>query len=158
MLPTVEERIDSVIRALATVVLASIPADDKLAREQVQLGIGHLSIVREQIALLPEQEREALDDALALARAITALIDGENPVPIAIKKVNHAIVEAKSQSARDACRTINSAIAELIERDFATASPAYRSGLIRVTCQFEQARALKERRIFKAYGFDNSQD
>ncbi|HMO68292.1 MAG TPA: hypothetical protein PKE25_06450, partial [Novosphingobium sp.] len=67
MIPSIDDRLASVVRALTEGILPHLPADASLAQEQVQLCIGHLQILRAQIDAAPAFEREELADAAALA-------------------------------------------------------------------------------------------
>ena len=154
MLPTVEERMDSVIRALSTTVLASIPIEEKLAREQVQLSIGHLSILREQIASLPQFEREALEDVIALARTLLRQAGDLNLSEDAARRLEQAVSEAVKLPAAGARRAINSSISGLIEKNFAGAGAEGQKKLMKIVAEMERRMASKEKMLFHKYGFD----
>ena len=154
MLPTVEERLDSIIRALTTVVLKSLPADAKLAREQVQLSVGHLSILREQIEILPQFEREELVDAVALATALLQQC-GDGKATFAARQNLERLLAAQTDPLCNPDVTaINSAISDLIEALCRDGSEECRRSMFKSVINFEKYRSNKDRIMFKSYGFD----
>jgi len=154
MLPTVEERLDSIIRALTTVVLTSLPADAKLAREQVQLSVGHLSILREQIGIIPQFEREELVDAVALATALLQQCGGGKATFTARQNLEQLLAAQTNPPGNPGVREINSAMSDLIEASFRDGSEEYRRFMFNSVTNFEKERSKKDRIIFKSYGFD----
>lgn len=48
MNPDLDLRLQSVLKALSDVILPALPADERLAREQTQLVLGHLNIIAQQ--------------------------------------------------------------------------------------------------------------
>ncbi len=154
MLPTVEERLDSIIRALTTVVLASLPSDAKLAREQVQLSVGHLSILREQIEVLPQFEREELVDAVALATTLLQQCGG-GKTTLAARQNLERLLAAQTDSPRDPnAGEVKSAISDLIEASFCDESKDCQRLVFKSVINCEKERSNKDRIMFKSYGFD----
>lgn len=154
MLPTVEERLDSIIRALSTVVMASLPLDAKLAKEQVQLSIGHLGILRDQIALIPQFEREEVEDAAELAVALQTIADGGAATQEARAGLAQALSASAGMPTSLACRKLNSAIAGLMEATFLDGNADSRANLLKSVTQYEKRRSNKDREMFYPYGFD----
>ena len=84
MIPSVDERLASIIRALSEVILPHLPPEASLAQEQAHLAIGHLQILRLQLDAAPAFEREELADAQAIGKALAAAITGGAATTIAI--------------------------------------------------------------------------
>ena len=76
MNPSPQVRLDSMMKALADVILPAIPAVSELAVEQAQLLLGHLAILRSQIDFLSEFEDTELRAARTLADALCAIAEG----------------------------------------------------------------------------------
>lgn len=155
MIPTVEERLDSVIRALSTVVMTSLPLEAKLAREQVQLSIGHLGILRDQIAVIPQFEGEELDDAAEMAAELLIYANGGAATLAARACLNQALSDRAGMPATLACRKINSAISNLVEAVFLDGDSSSRSNVMGSVTRHERLRSNKDREMFKPYGFDS---
>ena len=154
MLPTIEERLDSIIRALSTVVLAGLAPEARLAREQVQLSIGHLGILRDHIALLPQFEREEAEDAAELAAALLGIAGGGAATRNARAALAQAMFARAGMPASLASRAINAAIAGLVEAAFLDGDKDSRASLLKLVTQYEKERSNKDREIFYPYGFD----
>ena len=154
MLPTVEERLDSVIRALSEVVIAGLPAEAKLAREQVQLSIGHLTILRDQIAIFPSIEREELDDAVRFATDLLRVTQGGERVQASRKGLEKLVSAESDGPAAERCRVINSAISDLVEASCIDGDPETRTASRSVVLRHETATSNKHRSLLKCYGFD----
>ncbi len=141
MIPSVDERLASVIRALTDVVLPSLPPEAGLAQEQVHLCLGQLQILQAQIDGSLAFEAEELADAAALARELT---DDESL----------ATALSGAEAARDPA-VIRAARIDLHE---ATATLIARRGsdpsLARTIIAAEKKRVVKERAWFAPFGFD----
>ena len=146
MTPSVDERLASIARALTDVVLPALPPEAGLAREQVQLTLGHLLILRAQIDATPAFEAEELADAVTLGERLAA-IDGIDGTPL-----RHALSDARiarSPAAVRAARVaINAAIHAVI-----VASPSD-GAVAQAVLDAETVRAAKDRAWFAPFGFD----
>ena len=87
MNPSVDDRLNSVLRALETVVLPALPAGASLAQEQVMLAIGQIQIVQVQRHLTPAYEQGELDDINAMASALLAAPGAPDAVSQAREKL-----------------------------------------------------------------------
>lgn len=75
MNPTIEARLDSMIRALSDIVLPELSAGS-LAQEQAGLVLGHLQVIRSQFDFSASFERAELASIKVLARELAAAADG----------------------------------------------------------------------------------
>ena len=115
MNPSVDDRLNSVLRALQTVVLPALPDSASLAREQVMLAMGQIQIIQAQRDYTPTFEQGELDDLLYMARAILAL----DEAPVGCAGENEALAAAVAQtnanaSPRQAAEAIRAAIDALL--------------------------------------------
>lgn len=143
MIPNVDERLASVIRALTDVVLPALPPEAGLASEQVQLSLGHLQILRAQLDATPAFEAEELADAIAIAEQLRGHADG------ALDDALAAAADATSPADGRATRiALHQAIAELI-----VVKPGD-ADITRIVIAAERARVAKDRPWFAPFGFD----
>jgi hypothetical protein len=158
MTPSIDERLASIVRALSGVVLPSLPPEAALAREQVQLSIGHLQILRAQLDHLPAYEAEELADAVALAQALGACQGGPQTgaATAALRAaLGTARAAADPAAVREARVDVNGAIARLVAAAAEDGDATGRAGLRRAILAHEQARTAKDRRWFAPFGFDS---
>lgn len=71
MNPDMDLRLKSVMKALAEVILPALPPEQRMARDQANLALGHLALLAEQWPYALRYELESLDECLELANALT---------------------------------------------------------------------------------------
>jgi hypothetical protein len=154
MTPTTDERLASIIRALTEVILPHLPPEASLAQEQVHLAIGHLQILQAQLDSIPAFEREELDDALAIAKALTNGLGGGAVTTQASDALSSAIATSDSGDVRGQAAAINAAIDALVKAVSIDGNKDAKQSLSRIILNFEQARVQKDRKWFLPFGFD----
>lgn len=158
MIPSTDERLASVVRALTDVVMPSLPAEAGLAREQVELSLGHLQILRAQFDTIASYEAEELADARALGEALSGCAGGPETGSAAailtdiVAKVTGTEGPAEIRTARIA---IHAAIAALVKAVAADGDAATRSRMSRLILAHETRRVAKDRAWFAPFGFDS---
>lgn len=152
MIPNVDDRLASVIRALSEVVLPHLPPEASLAQEQVQLAVGHLQILRAQLDALPGFEREELSDARALGAALVAC-EGGAETGAAVASLQ-AAVAAQGDDGRALLKAINEAIEALVRAVAVDGGATTRTQLSATILKHEHARAQKDRQWYAPFGFD----
>ncbi|MBX9605171.1 MAG: hypothetical protein K2Y51_03050 [Gammaproteobacteria bacterium] len=70
MNPDLDLRLKSVMKALAEVILPALPPEQRMARDQTHLALGHLALLAEQWPYALRYELESLDECLELASAL----------------------------------------------------------------------------------------
>ena len=144
MTPNVDERLASIVRALTDVVLPALPPEAGLAREQVELSLGQLQIMRAQLDGSFAFEADELADARALGEKLATLSgDGSLAEPLAAAK--SAATPAEIRAARV---SIHAAIHDLIP--VASRHLAMFGAIMKA----EKARVVKDRAWFAPFGFD----
>lgn len=146
MIPDTDERLASVVRALTDVVLPSLPPEAGLAKEQVQLAIGHLQILRAQLDSILAFEAEELADAAALGGTLAAETNDAD----LRRTVDAAGLADGAAAVREARKAIHAAI----DKTIASCSAAARPRVGAVILAAETGRAAKDRRWFAPFGFD----
>ena len=152
MIPNVDDRLASVVRALTEVVLPHLPPEASLAQEQVQLAVGHLQILRAQLDTLPGYEREELADGRALGEALAGCAGGTQ-TSAAVNAVV-AAVEAQGDDGRALLKAVNTAIERLVRAVAADGNAAAKAQISATILKHEHARAQKDRQWYAPFGFD----
>ncbi|MET0547377.1 MAG: hypothetical protein ABWZ40_13830 [Caulobacterales bacterium] len=148
MTPSIEHRLDSVIRALSDIILPALPASANLATEQTRLAIGHLKILKAQIPLVHDFEEDETRDARALGEALLAAAQG-GPV------TQKAVSALRELMAVSACGSeINAGVVALLDAGAVDGESAFQRQSVAITIEHEAARALKDRKWFAPMGFD----
>jgi hypothetical protein len=154
MIPSVDERLASIIRALSEVILPHLPHEASLAQEQAHLAIGHLQILRLQLDAAPAFEREELADAQAVGAALAGSIYGGTATTAAIAALGASLSSADGSDERRLTVEIHLAVDALVQavsKDGAVGANARLAGII---LEHEQARVMKDRKWFLPFGFD----
>lgn len=154
MTPTIDERLASVVRALTEVILPHLPAEASLAQEQTQLAIGHLQIIRAQLDAAPAFEREELDDAIGLAKALVDQVDGGTATKQAIGELAEALAAADGSNVRVQHQAINDAIDTVVKGAATDGTDASKNALFGTILEREKVRIQKDRVWFAPFGFD----
>lgn len=156
MIPSIDDRLASVIRAMTDLILPSLPPEAGLAIEQAQLSIGQLQIIRAQIDAAPAFEQEELDDAHALGSALLIKADGGAATMAAIAGLRAALDHDRSGEHIRASRVrIHKAIDALIKAMAADGDAGYRAAAGKCIIDLQAGRTLKDRRWFAPMGFDS---
>lgn len=146
MNPSVQDRLDSCVRALEHVILPALPEHASLAREQTMLVMGQVQIIRAQLDATPAFEEE---EAAGLTAMATALCDEIGDRAEGLRGVLNG---AHDLLPRERTAAIQSAVDDLLVSydDEGGAPPA----IVRIVCDLGAKRAHKDRAWFSAMGFD----
>lgn len=157
MIPSTGECLASVVRALTDVVLPSLPPEAGLAREQVELSLGHLQIIGAQLDLIAPFEVEELADACALGRALAGFGGGPR-TGAALAALDGAIADAGKRNGASEVRAariaVHDAIAAFIQAVAGDGDAPSRVQATRTVIQYEKRRVAKDRAWFAPFGFD----
>ena len=156
MNPSVDDRLASIVRSLADVVLPALPREAALAQEQLHLAIGHLQIIRAQMDSVPAFESEELLDARSLGLALLA--DGEaGPRTVAaLSELSVALNQAVGgEHPRQSRARITGAIDSLLQQMAMDGSQSFRERVAELLVRWQTERSLKDRKWFAVMGFDS---
>ncbi|MEL6877170.1 MAG: hypothetical protein AAGL68_03630 [Pseudomonadota bacterium] len=146
MNPSVQDRLDSCVRALEHVVLPALPETASLAREQVMLVMGQVQIIRAQLDATPAFEQEEAADLAAMAQAMCDLA-GEEADAL------RSLLAAPDQNIpRDHTAQLQDGIDALLQEY--EGNGGVPSDISAVVCEHGAIRAQKDRAWFAAMGFD----
>jgi len=156
MNPSVDDRLASIVRALADIVLTALPDDAGLAKEQTQLAIGHLQILRAQLDAAPAFEAEELSDARALGAALLADGRGGSGTVEAMSAL-HATLDQPvgAEHPRQSRLRITKAIDNLLRQMAIDGDQGYRAKAADVLIRMQTERSKKDRKWFSLMGFDS---
>jgi hypothetical protein len=153
MTPNVDDRVASVIRALGEIVLPALPASASLAREQTQLVIGHLAILRAQLDRAPEFERDEAAAVRALAEQL-ARAEGGAATRAACDALRAAVTATTASAPREAAAELRARIDALVRASARDGSQRGHAEVLRAVHAHEVSRARADRAWFAPMGFD----
>ena len=153
MNPSVDDRLNSVLRALQTVVLPALPESADLAREQLMLSMGHIQIIQAQRDATPDYEAGELNDITHMAQDILAVEGGGATCATARTELASAL-GAESGLDRDRAEAIREAIDALLVAAHGSRDAAYHRALSRAILARALDRAKNDRGWFAPMGFD----
>jgi hypothetical protein len=151
--PSVDDRLNSVLRALQTVVLPALPESASLAREQVMLAMGHIQIIQAQRDATPTFEEGELADIRAMAAAVLALDEAPATCPAERAALAAALADTIAPT-RTASEAIRTAIDALLVAAGEARAPEYYTALAATILPLGRDRARKDREWFAIMGFD----
>lgn len=155
MNPSVQDQLDSCVRALEHVILPALPDSASLAREQTMLVMGQVQIIRAQLDATPAFEAEEADDLSAMAQALVKALISNAPADDDMERTQRlqARIEADPDAlARERTAAIQEAIDDLLRSYDGDNSPPAK--IAQIVCEHGAARAAKDRAWFAAMGFD----
>jgi hypothetical protein len=152
MIPSVNDRLASVVRALTDVILPSLPPEAGLAQEQIQLVIGHIQILQAQLDGAPAFEAEEADDARALGRALLDVGAGDAKTLDGLSALKVAL--AANVDVRSARIAIHAAIDGVVRKAAIDGTAEFRASLGKIIVDHQTPRTMKDRNWFVPMGFD----
>lgn len=156
MNPSIDDRLASIVRSLADVVLPALPREAGLAQEQLHLAIGHLQIMRGQMDLVPAFEAEELLDARSLGSALLASGEAGRRTVAALSELNVALSQAvDGEHPRQSRVRITGAIDNLIQQMAVDGSQSFREHAAELLVHWQTERSFKDRKWFAVMGFDS---
>jgi len=153
--PSVEDRLNSVVRAIGGVILPALPESASLAREQAMLAMGHIQIILGQLPATAQFEADEAKDIHRLGTAVAELTTGgvraRSTADALSAMLSHATFAESSSRTRRVQDAINAVLLALVEDGDPDATNAVHATIL----EHGAARALKDRQWFAAMGFDS---
>jgi hypothetical protein len=154
MNPDIDLRLQSVLKALCDVIVPALPAHERLAREQANLVVGHLTIIAEQWQHALTFELENLMLACELADEL-ATLELDSPLSAALSA---ALGDARNvdrnnyQAVSDTHRQLKAVIDRVLAAGQGqTAMPP---AMLAAVLRYNQRRAPRERIWHRGAGLD----
>lgn len=154
MNPDIDLRLESVTKALTDVILPALPQDQRFARDQLGLVLGHLRIIATHWQYALRYELACCDTLCGLARDLAGLIDDS----ALIAALDTAVAQTATVDRADyaAVSAAQRALGTLLDRAIGAghASGPLDPRLARVVIAYARAAALRERVWHRDSGLD----
>jgi hypothetical protein len=157
MNPSINHRLDSMIRAMTEIILPALGSSNGLATEQAGLLLGHLNVLKLQLEYASRYQQAELYDAMGLARALIAEASGGAETKAAIARLSATFEEPRGNytvRADDKLESINEAIENIIHAMKSDGEPVSRTLTHRLILNHGKATAERDRVWFSAMGFE----
>ena len=159
MTPSFSARIDSLIQAMDDIVLPAIEADKSLAREQGQLVVAHLNLMKKQLAHADDFDRIELAAAVQLGLRLLELTTADPGVASDRQALQAAISEGKSLPGRqDAIRAVNGATESFVRALRQRGERSSIDAMTRAVLALSQEQSRRNLIWFASNGFDAERD
>lgn len=153
MNPSVDDRLNSVLRALQSVVLPALPESADLACEQLMLAMGHIQIIQAQRDATPDYEEGELEDIIRLGQAMLE-VSGYGASVEAPRSSLEAALATPDGLARERAEAVREAIDALLVAAHEAGEAQYHRALAAAVLPLAADRAQKDRAWFAPMGFD----
>ena len=157
MIPSIDDRLDSVMRALQEVILPALAPHQSLAIEQAHLSLAHLGLVRERLDEAPRFELDEAQTLLKLAGRLVETVGGGEATLSAARALRSTVEGAALDSpaaVRRATHAVGAAIETLIQASLEDGTVAFRASSLEQVLSSERASAIANRRWNLAAGFE----
>lgn len=155
MNPSVNDRLDSILRSLTSVILPALPRRASLAQEQTQLIIGQLSILRGQLDTQSAFEAEETEDFVEMGKKIAALASGGTHSQTAIDSLKQQLSTLhKLETSSQRTATVQLSIDQLLIALKKDGDTTARAAVEAIVLELGSMRAKKDRQWFMPMGFD----
>lgn len=157
MIPSLDDRLDSMARALSEVILPALPAERSMAIEQAHLVLAQIGVIREHLDLAPLFERREADEMIALGLQLCGIVEGGDRTMAAAAELRAAIdgaALATPAGVRLATGRIGAAIETLIERSRDDGSEGFLAASLRHVVAAGRAAARRDRGWNRSSGFE----
>jgi hypothetical protein len=159
MTPSISARIDSMIQAMHDIVLPSIEADKSLAREQGQLVVAHLNLMKKQLAHADAFDRIELAAAVQLGLRLLELTTADPGVASDRQALLAAISEGQLLPDRqDAIRAVNGATENFVRALRRHGERSSIDAMTRTVLALTQEQSRRNLIWFASNGFDAERD
>lgn len=150
--------LDSAVRTLADIVRPAVDADDVHAREQLEVVIGLLSLMRERQALAWRYDLDELARLLDFSRALAALdargADGALQTLAVMGTEVLSRAQAGPDEVRQASRALREASGALAAALYADGEPELRARVQRLVLDNAAEQLTRERAWFAPQGWE----
>ncbi|PZU12381.1 MAG: hypothetical protein DI606_09390 [Sphingobium sp.] len=154
MNPSIPERLDSAVRALTYVILPALPKEASLAREQLQLVVGHLQISLAQYAVAPDFEAQEAQEFAALARTVIEIARGGAATQNAIAAMKATLDGIDVHPFHEQTRLTQKAIDEALLALALDGDHTVVIELRTIILSHGKERSTRDRKWFALMGFD----
>jgi len=154
MTPSVDDRINSILRALNSIIVPALPADASLAQDQSQLIIAQLSILQKQLKQQHAFEKQEAQDFAAMATAIIDIVRQEPALDNELDNLKQIINNTASNKPSHNTDNLQQGIDQLLQTIQKQADTETLQQVNKVILKLGSQRAKKDRQWFAPMGFD----
>jgi len=160
MLPDISNRINNLSKALETVIIPAIPADNSFATEQAALMLGHLKMLDQQWDFAYLYEKGSFDNILALASKLSQLAEGGGESQIAAVQTRSLIAAQPDMlpltvnAINELTIALGKAVDKLIAAAYKDGSSAFKTAMLSSILDYNHIQSARERTWFKANNLD----
>jgi hypothetical protein len=157
MNPSINHRLDSMMRAVTEIILPALGSSNSLATEQAGLLLGHMSVLRMQIDNAPRYLGVEMQAAKTLGRALVAEASGGTETKASVATLTAALEERGTNGpaqADDRLERINEAIENLVYAMKEDGDAESRACVSKLILEHGKAAAERDRVWFSAMGFE----
>lgn len=160
MTPSITYRIDSLIQALNDIVLPAVEADKSLAREQGQLVVAHLHLMKRQLAQADAFDRMELDAARSLGAQLLQQARDDATLAAASSSLQDALARSSTHQPdlQGAIRALNGAIEQHVRTVRQLAGRHSIDAMTAAVLAHGREQSRRNRIWFGGNGFDAEHD
>ena len=151
MIPGFAIRLDSMSRALSSVIMPAIDPENRLAQEQAALLLGQLAMMSGQWDKVERYTQLCHTDLTSTAKALKP--EGGAATAAAGEELSNRIAAAQAPS-EESFREVSAALEKLVHAVDEDGNDAFRRHLHRDVLEFGKRQAFRDRAWFIACGFD----
>jgi hypothetical protein len=159
MNPSIDVRIDSMIRALSDFVIPELE-DGGTGASQAALVLGHLHVLRSQIDLAGPFEKFELTTSLELASELLAVAAGGERTESALTGLRAAVAGTSDHdpvAVRSSTEALRSNIEDLIRASAVDGDPTLTDQLQTIVLGHERGQANANRSLFLGMGWESGE-
>lgn len=154
MMPSIELRFSTMVRALTEVILPALPPENALAREQAQLLIAHLNLIAAQWPHAAAYETKSVADIVSLAERLADGADGGAATRDAASALRDCVHDSEGVAADQRRAAVAAAIDELVTACGRDGSEEFRRNLSAAILDYTTDQVWRDRVMFAGSGMD----
>jgi len=159
MLPDISNRINNLSKALETVIIPAIPADNRLATEQAALMLGHLKMLDQQWDFAYLYEKGSFDNMLALASKLSQIAEGGGESQMAAVQIRTLATQPDMlpltvNTVNNLSVGLGKAVDKLITAAYKDGSVKFKIAMLSSVLDYNHIQSARERTWFKANNLD----
>lgn len=157
MIPSIDDRLDSMARAVQEAILPALDSTRSLAIEQAHLLLAHIAMIRSQLDLAPDFERTEAMASAALARELLGDCKGGAMTMAACQALDAALSAASFDRIADIRQTTTSlgeAIEALIDASGTDGDASFKAKSFQKVIDAGRSTAMRDRSWFQSAGFE----
>jgi hypothetical protein len=154
MLPSIDLRLASMIRAVKDIILPALEGGDGLATEQAGLLLGHLLLLREQVGSADLFQRREAEDLLVLGESLVERAAGGSATLAARDALAAVIRDSPHLEEPQSISGLRAGMSALLEASGIDGTGEFRNMSSVLTIHHARAAARLERSWFAPIGFE----